>query len=135
VKNFVLLATLLVALFAIAQTHKPSAASVVQTHEPNASGGFSIPDFTCGYDGQMVSGFKDGKPVCTTPAGFITPNLKCGDRAEEPQVLVGIHDGQPVCKALHLDWDQAIQGNIYASDEVIHVRLMFMPPPPVVPAQ
>jgi hypothetical protein len=124
VKNFVLLATLLVALFAIAQTHKPP-----------SPGGYTIPDFTCGYDGQMVSGFKDGKPVCTTPAGFIMPNLKCGDRAEEPQVLVGIHDGQPVCKALHLDWDQAIQGNIYASDEVIHVRLMFMPPPPVVPGQ
>ena len=38
---------------------------------------YKIPDFNCGYEGQMVSGFKNGRPVCSTPAGFIVPSLKC----------------------------------------------------------
>lgn len=114
--------TLLITLAAIAAENPGS-------HESPATG-YTIPDFTCSYDGQMVSGFKNGKPVCSTPAGFITPNLACGDIAEEPTVLVGIKDGHAVCKAVHIDWDQTIQGDVYASGEAIHIRLYYNPPPP-----
>jgi hypothetical protein len=93
------------------------------------SGGYKIPDFKCGYDGQMVSGFQDGKPVCSTPAGFIMPNLKCPDiQSWNPQVLVGIKDGQPVCKGIYVDWSQDVLTNVYSTSEQIHISIRLQQP-------
>jgi hypothetical protein len=87
----------------------------------------NIPDFKCGYEGQVVSGFSKGKPVCTMPAGFIVPDLKCEDAHYEPQVLVGIRDGKPVCKAIHFDWDQNLQTNVYSYEHAIHLQVRYIP--------
>lgn len=94
--------------------------------------GYSIPDFKCGTDGQMLSGFHNGKPVCSTPAGFIMPNLKCPE-SYKPQVLVGIHDGQPMCKGIAIYGDQNLSVNSFTSaGEDININLHYMPSPPSV---
>lgn len=83
----------------------------------------TIPDFTCGYDGKMLSGFKNGNPVCTYPAGFLEPNLKCD---KETEVLVGLKDGRAVCKEVRFDWTNGYMNNVYGSDSAIllHVETM-----------
>jgi len=101
-------------LSAIAQTDKP----------------LPIPDFKCPADGQMVSGFRAGKPVCSVPAGFLMPDLKCDEsQGWNPKVLVGIKDGRPVCKGIYFDYDQNIMTNVYSSDTEIHIQLHLIPKP------
>lgn len=85
-----------------------------------------IPDFTCGYQGNMIFGFKNGKPICSAPAGFIEPDLKCDQSSYWPKVLVGIKDGQAVCKEIEIQGDDSIDTTLWQSDSRIYIHLHYV---------